>query len=566
MRVCLFAHRSNPHRPDAPLCTAFYCKSSIDEEAVARAAESTPGIAGDFDVSKAVQVSRKVADDGRVLREFEIVVEVDAVEYALLTNDGDGRNFDANQTFLNHTIVYIDEAETGNPVEFRLTENITMKVTSYFEYPVDLSSYTMPNCVECSAYKHECPSKLPQTAYLFDFKRHNQEAGIIDAELLQAYRDGTSTVMPYYAKDLIDDVSEGRIHPVPNAARRRLVEDTLDGEAEELQDRGLDVATARQPRKRARRATSRRGRSLFSKKKKKKASASPSGSDVNVGIVNDYLFAEDQGFDDPYPFPPPICQSMSAFTCPWDGYGDALLGTGADLVGDWFDEQEAKASASGKDFWSTVAGAAGDAVTDAMENYGVGKCWKDNNMPANLDQPKEVDLVLVKLAMEYYKGAPWCGVHNVDISGGQCPFGGVVFASFTGKTPALCGVTTCNMKLEAELGCRWDLIEICKSKAPVLVRPLEKAGLKATLEFKLTYEYPASLGLAVEGEFKLLKWVKLPFLGWRESGVHVNFEASGTINLAERYLQLRAGFGGRACILGICFGVSITVASPAFTF
>ena len=189
-------------------------------------------------------------------------------------------------------------------------------------------------------------------------------------------------------------------------------------------------------------------------------------------------------------------------------------------------------------------------------------------MPVDPDpKPQEVNLGLAKLEMQYYKDAAWCGVHNVDISGGQCPWGGVVFASFTGKTPALCGVTTCNMKLEAELGCRWDLMQIFKSKAPALVKPLEKAGATATLEFKLTYEYPASLGLAVEGEFKLLKWFKIPLTKiWLETGIHVNFEASGTINLAERYLQLRAGFAGRACIAGICFGVSITLASPAFTF
>ena len=92
-------------------------------------------------------------------------------------------------------------------MEIRLTENITIKVTSYIEYPVDLSDYTMPTCIECDPQAPECPSELPLMPDLFDFKRHRQQAGTVDGELVDTYmlHGSEATPKPYYAKGYFDD-------------------------------------------------------------------------------------------------------------------------------------------------------------------------------------------------------------------------------------------------------------------------------------------------------------------------------------------------------------------------
>lgn len=176
-------------------------------------------------------------------------------------------------------------------------------------------------------------------------------------------------------------------------------------------------------------------------------------------------------------------------------------------------------------------------------------------------------MFLMKILLIYYEDAEYCGLKEIDVTpGGTCPWGGQTFFNFFAKTPKLCGITTCNMKIRAELGCRWDLLKVFEAKAPILVKPLQKAGAQATLEFKMTYRYPATLGVAVAGSFRLVHEKKIPILGTVLTGILVDFEASGNLHLDERYLQFRAGFAGKACVLGICFGVSITVASPEFSF
>lgn len=629
------------------------------------------GIPGVFNVSSAVQISRTEDAGGRVLREFEITVEVDSVEYAMLTNDVNRVevDLDADQTPLSHSIVYVDDADTGYPVEIRLTENITIKVTSYIEYPVDLSDYTMPTCIECDPQAPECPSKLSLMPDLFDFKRHRQQAGTVDGELVDTYmlHGSEATPKPYYAKDYFDDDELVNSNPynTGGATRRNLrsargrklrfvkklfgkkkrkkekqKKEKMERERQQMRDSlmaqevayySLDGSEWPSPPPQSPKKQKKKQRTHTQNTAQTQSSGDegywfdasvftppppspppppppppPSLPPFEVHCQDGedcYLDSEDldtenfswdgttqdderktwPSMDVPlgpaFPRPPPRCQSWSTTSrvgiygptqCPLDKpeitreYLASLRETDYTKLLDLLETFEPPFEDNDLFSRSVKDDADIQTVFAALERYR-GRCW---GRSGERKIRKEQRLKLAKLELNMYQN-PVCGLHSVYIQGdGGCPFGGTPFVNFNYKAPTLCGVTTCNTKMGGSLGCRWNVTDIVAGRAPILMRYLEKVNFGAEVELKLTWEYPAALGISLSGSVvvglrKMLPW-PLPKLSIGV-GVELAFEATGTIDFAKQYGQFKAGISGHVC-LGICIPVSASIASPKFRF